>query len=160
MDKRIGMVGVAVFCILAVVVCYGFLSGKSDQVTLGEKQGGLGIMFPDMMNQLSQNMSLWPRMNQDEKKLAVSAVIGLYKTRENSAILNTPEFYVGKIDDTLKSDPSVSNLSIMAMLRILAIMEYDYYNGQDKDTLARQILGEKGFTENQRRRQLEQQQAK
>lgn len=159
MDKRIGIIGMAVFCILAVVVCYGFLSNKSDMPTVGQKQPGVGMVFPDLMNQLSQNMSLWSRMNQNEKKLAVSAVIGLYKSKENVAVLNTPEFYIAKIDENLASAPMVANLNIMALLRILAIMEYDYYNGQDKDELARQVLGEKGFADNQRRRQLQPQQA-
>jgi len=44
-------------------------------------------------------------------------------------------------------------MDIMTMLNILAVMEYDYYNGQNKDELARKVLGEKAFEENQVRRQ-------
>ena len=159
MDKRIGMVGMAVFCILAVVVCYGFFSAKSEKPAMS--QAGLSMPFPDMMNQLSRDMSLWVRLNPEEKKLAVDAVISLYKNRENIAILNNSDFYVGKIDDSVRSNPIAVNMNIMTILRVIAVMEYDFFNGTNKDDLARQTLGEKAFIENQNRRQaLAQQQGK
>jgi len=153
MNKRIGLIVLAVAGVLAVGSCYGFLSVKTDKAPVTDKKGS-GVAFPDMMTQLSQNMNLWERLNLDEKKQAVDAVISLYKNRDNVAILNTGEFYVGKIDETLKNNPSVVNMDIMTMMRILPIMEYDFYNGENKDTLARKTLGEKGFTENQTRRQM------
>ena len=70
------------------------------------------------------------------------------------AILNANDFYAAKIDETLKANPAVANMDILSMLRILAVMEYDFYNGENKDELARKILGEKGFLENQTRRQM------
>lgn len=155
MDKRIGMIGMAVFCILAVVVCYGFFSMKSEKKAALEKRQGLGMPFPEMMNQLGQNMGVWSSMSKDEKKAAVDAIISLNKTRENVAILNGADFYINKIDDTLKNNPPVVALNVMTLVRILAIMDYDYYNGQNKDELARQTLGEKAYKENQQRRQAE-----
>jgi hypothetical protein len=73
-------------------------------------------------------MSLWERLNIIEKKAAVDGVLLLYKNRDNVAILNNAEFYAGKIDETLRTNPIVVNLDIATMLKILAIMEYDYYN--------------------------------
>jgi len=133
--------------------CYGFLSVKTDKTAAADKQG-TGLAFSNMMTQLSQNMSLWGRLNAAEKKQAVEAVIGLYKNRDNVGILNTGEFYTNKIDETIRGNPSVANMDIMTMVRILAIMEYDFYNGENKDALARKTLGEKGFLENQTRRQM------
>ena len=37
------------------------------------------------------------------------------------------------------------------ILRLVAIMEYDFDNGQDKDEMARRILGEKVYQENKKR---------
>lgn len=153
MNKRIGLIVLAVAGVLAVGSCYGFLSVKTDKASAVDKKGS-GVAFPDMMTQLSQNMSLWGRLNASEKKQAVDAVISLYKNRDNVAILNTGEFYVGKIDETLNGNPSVANMDIMTMMRVLSVMEYDFYNGENKDALARKTLGEKGFAENQSRRQM------
>jgi hypothetical protein len=153
MNKRIGLIVLAVAGVLVVGSCYGFLGINADKASVAGKKGS-GVAFPDMMTQLSQNMALWERLGGDEKKMAVEAVIGLYKNRDNVAILNTGEFYAGKIDETLRSNPSVMNMDIMTLMRVLAIMEYDFYNGENKDDLAKKTLGEKGFTENQTRRQM------
>lgn len=151
MKKNVALV---VFGIIAVVSFLGFMSIQAKKKPEEEKKQGSGLIFPDMMNQLSRNMSLWSRMNRDEKKQAVTAVIGIYKNRDNIAILNTADFYATRIDETLASDPTVLNIDIMTVLRILAIMDYDFYNGRNKDTLAKETLGEKAFAENQTRRQM------
>ena len=153
MNKRIGLIALVVAGVLAVGSCYGFLSVKTDKAPVSENKGS-GIAFPDMMTQLSQNLILWEKLSAGEKKQAVDAVIGLYKNRDNVAILNAGDFYATKIDETLKANPPVINMDIMTMLRILAVMEYDFYNGENKDALAKKLLGEKGFTENQMRRQM------
>jgi hypothetical protein len=43
-------------------------------------------------------------------------------------------------------------------LQILAITEYDFDNGMDKDALAKQVLGEAGYEENKKRITEQQQQ--
>jgi len=153
MNKRIGLIALAVAGVLAVGSCYGFLSVKTDKAPVSENKSS-GMAFPDMMTQLSQNLTLWERLSAAEKKQAVDAVIGLYKNRDNIAILNAGDFYVTKIDETLKANPPVISMDIMTMMRILAVMEYDFYNGENKDALAKKLLGEKGFAENQMRRQM------
>lgn len=153
MNKRIGLIALAVAGVLAVGSCYGFLGIKTDKNSASDSKGS-GLAFPDMMNQLSKNMGVWERLGGNEKKQAVEAVIVLYKNRDNIAILNTGEFYVGKIDETLSANPPVANMDIMTLMRVLAVMEYDFYNGQNKDELARKLLGDKGFEENRTRRQM------
>lgn len=145
-------VGVIVAGILVAGVSYGFMGIKAEKKETPTKPQSSGISFPDMMSQLSRNMSIWTKLTSDEKKQAVGAVINLFKNRNNIAILNDAAFYSGKIDETLRTNPASGNLDIMAILRILAIMEYDFYNGENKDELAKKTLGEKGFEQNQLRR--------
>lgn len=152
MNKRTGLIALVLAGVLAVGLCYGFLGIKTDKASVNGKKGS-GMAFPVMMTQLSQNLSLWEQLSRDEQKRAVDAVVSLYKNRDNIAILNTDVFYVGKIEETLRANPSVVSMDIMTMVRILSVMEYDFYNGENKDDLARKILGEKGFVENQKRRQ-------
>lgn len=151
--KRIGWMTTFLVLALAGGAAYGFFGVKKEPAAAVETKGS-GIAFPEMMGQLSRNMAIWGQLNAAEKKQAVEAVIGLYKNRDNIAILNTGEFYVGKIEETLKNNPPVAGTDIMTLVRILAVMEYDFYNGQNKDALAKEVLGEKGFADNKMRRQM------
>ena len=153
MDKRIGWAALAVAGVLIVGLCYGFLSNRSGKASLSDRPG-VGMAFPELMSQLSRNMSLWERMNMVERKAAIDGVILHFKNRDNVALLNHSEFYAGKIDETLRTNPMVVNLDITTMLRILAIMEYDFYNGENKDALALKTLGQQGFDQNRTRREL------
>ena len=152
MNRRKALIFLVVIGLLAIGLGYAFLSARSEKSTA---QTGSGIVFPEMMTQLSQNMRLWERMSPQEKKQAVDAVIALYKNRDNVAILNSGDFYVGKIDETLKQNPAVVTMDIMTLIRVISVMEYDFYNGENKDDLARKVLGERAFAANQARRQAE-----
>ncbi|HQB12286.1 MAG TPA: hypothetical protein PLX96_04855 [Candidatus Omnitrophota bacterium] len=160
MKKQTGLVVVLIVVAVAIGGTYYRLNVKADKTTLNttvksqDASQGSGIPFPEKMNQLSRNMSLWGRLSPEEKTQAVDAVIALYRNRDNIAILNTGEFYVGKIDETIRGNPPVANMDIMTLMRILSIMEYDFYNGQNKDELARNTLGDKGYEDNRTRRRM------
>jgi len=113
-----------------------------------------GPTFEQMMNQLSVNCMYWNQLNDENKKRAVDAVIQLYRVRDNVAILGSPDFYVKKVNDTLAGDPGVANLDLPQVIKILSVMEYDFYNGENKDELAKQTLGEKMFEANKLRRMV------
>ena len=154
MNKRIVLIAIVLAGVLAVGLCYGFLSNRGGETKpVIVEQKGVGIPFPNLMAQLSRNMGIWGTMNNNEKRMAVMAVISLYKDNNNTVIFNSPEFYVKKIDDTLAGNPPVVNADILTLVRILAVMEYDFFNGENKDDLARKVLGQKAFEENRARRQ-------
>lgn len=101
------------------------------------------LSFGEMMNQLSQNLTVWKTMDSANKKQAIEAVIRLYATRENSAILKPADFYVQKLDEALAGNPGMANSNLITIVKILSVMEYDFYNGKNKEDLARETLGEK-----------------
>ncbi len=101
------------------------------------------LSFGDMMNQLSQNLTVWKTMDKANKVKAMDAVINLYKNRENAAILKPGDFYVQKLDEALAGNPAMVNSNLISVVKILSVMEYDFYNGKNKDELARETLGEK-----------------
>ncbi len=111
-----------------------------------------GPTFEQMMNQLSVNSLLWGQLNQEDKKKAVDAVIGLYKVRDNIAILNSADFYARRVDETIAGDPGVANLDLPQIIKILTVMEYDFYNGQNKEELAKKTLGDKMYEANRLRK--------
>ncbi len=101
------------------------------------------LSFEDMMNQLSQNLTVWKTMDQASKVQAINAVINLYKNRENTAILKAGDFYAQKLDEALAGNSGMVNSNLISVVKILSVMEYDFYNGKNKDDLARETLGEK-----------------
>ena len=113
-----------------------------------------GPSFEQMMNQLSVNCLVWGQLSDENKKRAVDAVIQLFKIRDNAAILNPSDFYVNKVNEMLVGNPGAANFDLPQVIRILAVMEYDFYNGQNKDELAKQTLGEKMFEANKMRRMM------
>jgi len=60
----------------------------------------------------------------------------------------------------LQQNPQMLERPFGELLQILAIIDYDFDNGMDKESLAKQVLGEAGYAENKKRisQQQEQQQ--
>ncbi len=100
------------------------------------------VPFPQMMGALSQNMTLWPTLSQDNKKSSVEAAILLFRNRQNSAILRPAEFYVAQIDEAIQANSTLQKTDLMTMVKMMSVMQYDFYNGQNKDALAKEVLGE------------------
>lgn len=154
--KQIAILGGAAIFITIILLQTAFFTMTPKKETKQEAPASSGIPFPVMMGQLSQNLIIWDRLGQSEKEEAVNAVMTLYKTRDNTAMFNDAKFYVNKINETLQVNPGVRGLDIMTVVRILAVMEYDFYNGQNKDELAKEVLGERAYAENRLRLQSQQ----
>ena len=99
----------------------------------------------DRVEKLQINMELWKTMTWLQKEKTVYMAIMIFQRNFNAAILQSPAFYVQKIDEFLRRYPDAWDKSILAVLRYLAVDEFDFYNGEDKDQLARRMLGEKRY---------------
>lgn len=140
--------------ILAAAMQVGFDWGKPVEKPKAAQSAKAGaapstttvdIPFPQMMGALSQNMTLWPTLSEENKTRAVEASILVYRTRDNAAILKSADFYAGQVDQAMQANPALQGSNLMTIIRILAVMEYDFYNGQNKDELAKETLGEKMY---------------
>lgn len=100
---------------------------------------------------LTSNSQGWLELAAGDKIASLEAMIGLFRERENAAILKSPEEYVAKIDSMVSSDSSMKALNLPTLIKIAAVMEYDFYNGQDKETLAQQVLGPQLYQQNKAR---------
>jgi len=128
---------------------------KSSEEVSAVSEGGLDpAAFQQVMTQLYVSTGKWFELNRADKIKAIETVFGLFKDRENVAILKSPDFYVDRVDGMLRSNPALG-LNLPTVLKILTVMEYDFYNGQNKDELAQQILGPQLYEQNRRRRELE-----
>lgn len=140
----------SVLCVF--VIAFSFLSAtaiakkeeKKKDLSLQEKMDGMMV-----------SAAGWSDLKVDEKKQAVGLIVDLYKVRENSAILKPSDFYVSKIDENLAKDASMATLGLPGIIKVLAVMEYDYYNGQNKEELAQKVLGPQLYDENRKKRARE-----
>jgi hypothetical protein len=66
-------------------------------------------------------------------------------------IKKSPFYYVSMIDSMAAQSPEMLAHPLSAIIQVVAIIEYDFDNGQDKDAMAKGILGEEGFLRNKAR---------
>ncbi|MCD4726168.1 MAG: hypothetical protein K8R46_00765 [Pirellulales bacterium] len=78
----------------------------------------------------------------EAKEEIVRQYIGLYQ-RNGIAIKKNPVSYVPMIDDMFSSSPALLERPFANIIRMLAVIEYDFDNGQNKDMLALEVLGSK-----------------
>lgn len=109
------------------------------------------VPSPEIQNivtQLTSKAEIWVTLKRADKVAATEMMIKLFQDRENVAILKSPEFYVNKVDSIIATNPPMITLTLPTILKISAVMEYDFYNGQDKDELAKQVLGATLYEQN------------
>jgi hypothetical protein len=95
--------------------------------------------------------TIWSALEDDQAKvMTVSEYIGRFK-QEGVKINETPEHYVQMLDQMSEQNRQMLQRPFGELIQILAIIDYDFDNGMDKDVLAKKILGEAGYQANQQR---------
>ena len=89
-------------------------------------------------------------MDPQAKVVTVAKFIELYRQKKIT-IRKSPVEYTQIIDDMAQNNPEMLKNPFERILMIVAIIEYDFDNGQDKDQMALQILGKQGFMANKQR---------
>ena len=123
-----------------------------------------GKLFPDRavqaaqtqkhLNSLTQSMRLWSSLNWDEKEQIVSMVILYFRAQHNTAILNDPAFYVKQLDRFLETNPGGADKNIMTLVQFFAVLESDFFDGQDREKTAQRVLGPKLYADTRRQLKL------
>lgn len=106
-----------------------------------------------MMSQLSENLKTWGTLHPDDQRLAVAAVMQLLGQQGRGKITQPPAYYADRINQTLMANKEVLDMPLDRVLVIMAVMDYDFDNGQDKDKLAQEVLGPSMYAANKARRQ-------
>jgi len=100
---------------------------------------------------LSENSLVWLQIiDQPVKERVVRQYIDWYRKR-NIRIQRTPRKYATLIDEVSQNNITLLQQPFERVLKIIAIMEYDFNNGQDKDALARQLFDTQGYYDNKKR---------
>jgi len=89
-------------------------------------------------------------MDLEPKEITVNRYIDWY--RQQGIYIRKPSLqYVQTIDDMSAAHPDLLKKPFHEVLQLVAIVEYDFDNGIDRDLMAREILGEDGYVANKRR---------
>ncbi|MFC1510486.1 hypothetical protein ACFL49_02385 [Candidatus Omnitrophota bacterium] len=98
-----------------------------------------------------EKSDLWAYMVDAAPKIkTVERYIKAYR-QKGVYIHKDAEKYVELIDQMTAGNSALLNSPFADVLKFVAIMEYDFDNGKNKDALARHLLGEKVYQENQKR---------
>jgi len=100
---------------------------------------------------LETSSEVWPLMiDQQAKDMVVSRYIDLYRSK-GIKIKKPAGYYSQLIDGMSSQNPEMLKNPFAQLLQTVAIIEYDFDNGQNKDSLAIKILGQKGYEANKKR---------
>ena len=89
-------------------------------------------------------------IDSEPKRVTVENYIQIY-AKKGIIIRRNPQYYVDIIDDMVKTNVSMLKNPFSSVLRLVAIIEYDFDNGENPDILVKQLLGEEGHLRNKER---------
>ncbi len=105
--------------------------------------------------ELEFSSEVWKMMIDNEPKLiTVENYIKLY-AKKGIIIRNSPQHYVDMIDEMAFNNAGMLKNPFYEVMRFVAIIEYDFDNGGDRDAMARKVLGDKVYYSNRQRLGLE-----
>jgi len=110
----------------------------------------------DLWKSLDTSARAWPLIiDKKAKGITVKHYIDEL-AKEGAVIRKDPLYYAQAVDDMARQNPRMLEQPFKDILRIVAIIDYDYDNGVDKDALARKIFPtEQAFQTNKKRVQAQ-----
>ena len=110
------------------------------------------VSVSDLWASLDKTSKAWPLII-DKKAKGVTISHYIQKLADGGGVVRQdPMHYAQMIDDISKQNPSMLLQPFIDVLRIMAIIEYDFDNGVDKDAMARRVFpDEKSFQANKQR---------
>ena len=111
------------------------------------------VDLAEVWKKLDKKSTVWQLLIDDQSKvLTVSEYIDRYH-QQGVKINEPPAHYVQMIDQLFSENPPMLQRPFGEVIQILAIIDYDFDNGIDKDLLAKKILGEAGFEANKTKKE-------
>ncbi len=109
------------------------------------------IDIENIASNFKTSSRLWTNIsNPYTKELLVSHFIDKYGEQDVS-IEKSPHHYVNMIDNMASQNPGLLANPFSSILQVVAIIEYDFGNGRDKDAMALKVLGREGYIKNKER---------
>ena len=117
------------------------------------------VDIEDLWKTFETTSENWPLiLDPQAKVLTVDRWIHQYQEK-GITISKPPLFYSQIIDGISQQNPSLLNQPFDKLLQFMAIVEYDFDNGTDRDQLAKKFLGEQAWKSNRHRLGLDEKNA-
>lgn len=124
---------------------------SAEKIPVNEAEVQEIVELNQLLAAFATSSEAWPLIiDTSAKEMVMAHYIDQFR-QQGITIQNPPALYVNAIDTMSESDREMLKQPFENILRVIAIIEYDFDNGQDKNKMALQILGEKGFQENKER---------
>lgn len=109
------------------------------------------VDISDVWKRLDSDSRSWTLLIDNQAKVAtVSEYVDRF-SKQGVKIQGPPIDYVHMIDDLAMQNPVLLNRPFKDVLQLVAIMQYDFDNGIDKDVLAQKMLGQELYLSNKKR---------
>ncbi|VAW19566.1 hypothetical protein MNBD_BACTEROID05-482 [hydrothermal vent metagenome] len=115
------------------------------------------VDFSQVFEELKINSEVWAQLIDNDPKVMILDKYKQWYSDQGIQIRKESLHYAGIIDSMARTDENLLKTPFKNVLRFVAIMEYDYDNGQDKDALAQKVLGAGQYQANKRRLSAEEQ---
>lgn len=124
-------------------------AAENDQQEPVEVKDEVGL--EQIIDALQSSAKSWELIiNTQDKQIVVEEFIKKYSS-QGISIRKPAGYYANFIDELSKGSPAMLEMSFDRVLQVVAVMEYDFDNGQNKDMLAQKILGPKFYETNKKR---------
>ncbi len=109
------------------------------------------VNIEEIWKSLETSSQIWDLMIDQEAKIeTVMHFMNIFRER-GVVISKPPAYYVNLIDTMAANNPAILINPFEQVLQVIAILEYDFNNGQDKDEMARKFLDPQAFLNNKKR---------
>ncbi len=105
----------------------------------------------ELWKQFETTSEAWMLIADPEAKVMTVAHYVDFFARQGTKIRKPPTFYVGMIDAMAAESPPLLSNPFDKIMTLVAILEYDFDNGENPDQLAHRFLGQEQYRQNRQR---------
>lgn len=123
----------------------------SEQAPVREEDVKDIVDMSQLLEALTQSSEAWSLIiDQEAKNTVITHFIEGF-TKNGISITKSAPYYSQVIDAMTQTRPEMLQQPFPNLLQTIAIIEYDFNNGMDKDAMAQKVLGESAFAQNRQR---------
>ncbi len=109
------------------------------------------VDISEVWKHLEKDSRVWALLIDNQaKSLTTGEFIDRFR-KEGVKIQRSPTEYAHTLDEMASQNPQMLLQPFKDLVRMMAVMEYDFDNGMDRDALAKKVLGEKFYLANKKR---------
>ena len=129
----------------------GEIGGQANAIMPDESQVKEVVDIENLWKTFETTSENWPLIMETQAKV-LTVDRGIHQYQEKGiTIAKPPLYYAQMIDGISQQNPALLKEPLDKLLQFVAIVEYDFDNGTDKDQLAKKFLGEQVWKSNRHR---------